>query len=116
MHGDYYGTTPITIATQTAVHRMAANKAVRKQYAESKVARAVNRLLRMDSEKDQESMLEVIHEFFYSRKKPRRTDCQQPARDALDSSSEEDSDASDASIYTAVSEDDALQDQGESVK
>ena len=95
---------------------MATNKAVRKQFSESKAARAVNRLLRMDSEKDQESMLEVIHEFFYSRKKPRRVDCQQPG-DGVDSSSEEDSNASDASIESAVSEEeDALQDQGKSLK
>ena len=98
------------MATQTAVqYRMATSKAVSRRPSECKTAKAVNKMLRLDSEKDQEAMLEIIRDFFYSRKKTRK-DKDEP--DDSGSSSDEDSEASDAEIQSDV-EDYDLQDQGE---
>ena len=100
----------ITMAMQTAVqYRMATSKAVSKRHCERETARAVNKVLGLDSEKDQEAMLEVIRDFFYSRKKPRKD---RDDRDDSGSSSDEDSEASDAEIQSDVGDYD-LQDQGE---
>ena len=96
---------------------MAANSAKPSKFSASRVARSANRLMRLDREEDQEALLEVLQDYFYSRK-PKKSTSTSTARkeDEYISSDSDSSEGAELESEVSDDEDSVLQNQGNTRK